>query len=639
MQLDSTKYKSLIKYVYLALVLIFFINSFIYLGKSLVSTSENTNRVDEYFETEQILCDRVDIPTQDNSHIATYIYMQEAVKDYDNYSVPVIVFVPGANNLKEQHFFKHYNLVKANYAVVSVEQRGHGESGGYFSFYNKEGRDISDVIDFLETNYPQLNTTHVGLIGLSLGAGAALIAQAADDRIFASALYHPFSNNSGFFSVIPLPYYLGFTPGIQLLSPRPLGFHDWSYYLNEAWTNNSAINYVNETNTENLLLLHGSLDTTVDPSYTDDIIERVNGAMREDIQLIVRDGLTHVGNEGDITSFKYVMAWLNHFYKNATIDITDLDLEIGYVQFLSDNFPSLLNVKSSLFMFAGLLLAGIFLTSSFFFMKSKQRIDKTIDPKSKSDQNFDQIRPNNQLNTLKIIGIRSLVILLSLFFSGIYCSLFNPSLLYGFLYYPLFVTIPGLLLIPSNLFNGRSAEISDRLTLSILKSKVKAELKRLVTKQVIFNYLISLILYVTPVVLFIQIFNISAGSTHQTPIVMWNEATVFLFVIVSLIPCVPLLFMRDLPEKYSIIIIPTYIISGLLFTLFIPVVSPPIFPLPVPNLLISVALALICFVFYITARIGQLILQKLTYQNVFVSLNFISVVLTMVIFMRVMRIF
>ncbi|MHA2131118.1 MAG: CocE/NonD family hydrolase, partial [Promethearchaeota archaeon] len=103
----------------------------------------------------------------------------------------------GINGRKEHKVNIIYQYVKLGYAIASVEQRGHGESGNPSAFLNKEPYDMIEVIDFLETQYPFANSTHMGLLGFSYGGGIGAILQAIDIRIHASVLYDPLADLSG----------------------------------------------------------------------------------------------------------------------------------------------------------------------------------------------------------------------------------------------------------------------------------------------------------------------------------------------------------------------------------------------------------------------------------------------------------
>jgi dipeptidyl aminopeptidase/acylaminoacyl peptidase len=231
-------------------------------------------------------------------------------------SVPTIIFIAGANNQKSTLLDKKIKLLRQGYAIVAMDQRGHGESGGYFSLYEKEYNDVSDVITYLDDNFNQLNCTNIGLIGMSLGGGAVIGAQALDDRVFVTVAYHPASNLTDLFyriGVDPFKYF-GFLPGMSYPYEIPFGFPNWKIIMNDTMYYRNSINLVNETNTKNLLLLHGMEDDMIHPNNSIAIVNKTDPSeTREDIEIILRPGLGHGPNEQNDTSLKYTIAWFNHF--------------------------------------------------------------------------------------------------------------------------------------------------------------------------------------------------------------------------------------------------------------------------------------------------------------------------------------
>lgn len=64
------------------------------------------------------------------------------------------------------------------YDVIAMDQRGHGESEGVFSFSSKEHEDIKAVIDYTKESY-----RHVYLMGFSLGAASSVIQVAKNKNV------------------------------------------------------------------------------------------------------------------------------------------------------------------------------------------------------------------------------------------------------------------------------------------------------------------------------------------------------------------------------------------------------------------------------------------------------------------------
>lgn len=83
----------------------------------------------------------------------------------------VFVICPGCFMCKEakpfsdmaEAFFEHFD-------VIAMDFRGHGQSGGLFTFSAKEHLDLKVVIDYAKKKY-----AHIILLGFSLGAATAII--------------------------------------------------------------------------------------------------------------------------------------------------------------------------------------------------------------------------------------------------------------------------------------------------------------------------------------------------------------------------------------------------------------------------------------------------------------------------------
>jgi uncharacterized protein len=79
-------------------------------------------------------------------------------------------------------------LVREGYGVLSYDLRGHGSSAGaHTSFGAKEQLDVRAALDFL-SRQPGIDTKHLGSLGFSIGATAALLEALNDPRVSALAL-------------------------------------------------------------------------------------------------------------------------------------------------------------------------------------------------------------------------------------------------------------------------------------------------------------------------------------------------------------------------------------------------------------------------------------------------------------------
>lgn len=70
-----------------------------------------------------------------------------------------------------RNLFEHYD-------VIAMDQRGHGNSGGAFTFSSKEHEDIKSVIGYCRKSYK-----HIYLMGFSLGAASSVIQVAREKNV------------------------------------------------------------------------------------------------------------------------------------------------------------------------------------------------------------------------------------------------------------------------------------------------------------------------------------------------------------------------------------------------------------------------------------------------------------------------
>ena len=73
-------------------------------------------------------------------------------------------------------------LYRGGYAVVSVDFRGHGESGGACTFGAGERLDVRAALDAVAGD-PRLRALPIGYLGISMGAAVGLLTAAEDPRI------------------------------------------------------------------------------------------------------------------------------------------------------------------------------------------------------------------------------------------------------------------------------------------------------------------------------------------------------------------------------------------------------------------------------------------------------------------------
>ncbi len=93
-----------------------------------------------------------------------------------------VVLVHGFKNSRADMLEHALFLHGAGFAVLLYDSRGCGASGGTFGAGATEDRDVRGAVSYLKRTTGS-SAIHVAVLGVSLGAGAALLAAARDTRI------------------------------------------------------------------------------------------------------------------------------------------------------------------------------------------------------------------------------------------------------------------------------------------------------------------------------------------------------------------------------------------------------------------------------------------------------------------------
>lgn len=103
-----------------------------------------------------------------------------AYERINNGSGSVIIVCPGFYNSTESKWMqKTVDLLGSSYDVLIFDFRGHGKSGGKFTWSAKEDLDVSAVMDYaISCGYK-----HIGIVAFSLGAASAVKAASYRDDI------------------------------------------------------------------------------------------------------------------------------------------------------------------------------------------------------------------------------------------------------------------------------------------------------------------------------------------------------------------------------------------------------------------------------------------------------------------------
>ncbi len=438
------------------------------------------------------------------------------------------------------------------------------------------------IIDFIDNNYAFANTTHIGVLGYSYGGGIGAILQSIEDRVNTVVLYHPLTSLESLTHKVPFQDLIGTTTQVS-----------------DIEVIQDAFDIANISNTNNLLLIQGLLDNIIYPQVTHDFYNHLNGTNRDDVVLINRTGLTHSGNEEDLISLKYGIAWFKHFYLNSSIDLNNLDIEINGINLFDFNFPEN-NIAESLIITSSILL---FIGMSSLVVKSKilpywnnLPIKKDVDESREGKERYKRMviyRTSSYLGASVI--------------SGLIFSIFNRSLLYGyFIFYPILTTIL-MLFFPSE-----------------LHSSWKLELKSWVNDN-LFSSIYSLSIVVIPTVYFILFYNLVTALTLDFTIPLFRiDSIPYVFIGLGS-GVMDYLYLREMKGRYPLILLVIRPLSLVIFLLFVPVS-----PFPILGGLISHILFIIltgAIIFYIWKLV--IFLSKF-YKNSFSM--FLLIMLPFVIF-------
>ncbi len=91
----------------------------------------------------------------------------------------VVIIAPGWFMTKDSKSFKEMSEIFSKYSdVITIDFRGHGKSGGFYTFTSEEVNDMEAVIKYAHELY-----TKIYLMGFSLGGALTLIAGANNELI------------------------------------------------------------------------------------------------------------------------------------------------------------------------------------------------------------------------------------------------------------------------------------------------------------------------------------------------------------------------------------------------------------------------------------------------------------------------
>ncbi|MFX0186920.1 MAG: alpha/beta hydrolase [Candidatus Hodarchaeota archaeon] len=589
------------KKIYLILSLFLIISSIILAVLSIIFAYSISIQRNSFLEKEEIYFEKFSVKVKDGIEIKGLLYVDEDLEEKEDNSVPSVLLLHGLNGRKEHKMDIVFQFVKCGFAVFSVEQRGHGDSGGFISFLDKEPGDMEDVIDYIEDHFDFSNVSHIALLGFSYGGGIGAILQSSDDRIYASVLYHPLVSIKHLTELMPFQNLIGVTYSVGPLEDIKDGF-----------------DVCTPTNTANLLLIHGEDDELISSDDSKELYEQVDGNYRNDIGLEIRPDLNHFETEVDDESLKYAIVWLEHFYHDKTIDITNRDFEISSIKLKDFDYPESLLPEYLILISAIILFLGIsllLLPRKIWPLSSDIPSNETID-----DERDPQLYKKMVLSHI-VIYVIPVIIGAPLF------AIFNPSYLFGYSLIIPIATIILFLLMP-------------RFGYSDWKSKYSSHLKTEWNDW--YNNNLKLLLYglsivMVPVLFYVIIFNFNANLMTSFPIPFFNT-TMILYLSMGISTFyMDYLMIRGIKTQHSIILIGLRSLTLIIFFTFIPIPPFGFTGLPISGEIAQILIfSLMGLVFWAALMLMRLL--KKIYKNIIPVMLIFFLPLTIFLLFLVIRI-
>jgi pimeloyl-ACP methyl ester carboxylesterase len=169
-----------------------------------------------------------------------------------------VVLAHGFFQSKETKTFRNIEKdLSEHFDVISMDFRGHGKSGGLFTFSVKEPEDLKAVMDYARERYER-----VGVLGFSYGGTIALLEQDKYKNIDSIAcVSSPMASNEiEFVWWLPRSFKLGYK-GLE----RGAGARIGNPFMKKI----DAIDVVENLSPTPLFFIHGDEDPTVFQRHTD----------------------------------------------------------------------------------------------------------------------------------------------------------------------------------------------------------------------------------------------------------------------------------------------------------------------------------------------------------------------------------
>nr|MDO8109039.1 alpha/beta fold hydrolase [Candidatus Sigynarchaeota archaeon] len=255
------------------------------------------------------------LPTFDGYSYQMFEIVPDSVHNASAGSVPFVLYIHGLGSSKELELPRALSIAANGYVVFVPDTRGQNSHTGPFSFGVDDVTDLRDLITWVQgsTHLPIVNKTSVGVFGHSMGALLTLLLAAQDSRVNCTV---EASGPVNMTRVLQAEWFR-----ISLIG-SPVDIND-PYEV----ARRTPLTYCTPTNPRNLLIAHGTQDTSVPFEHSQDLNASVNptGTRSDFSYLIYNSGHSlddpYPGNASR-TCFEDLMArsvlWYNKYLKNDT---------------------------------------------------------------------------------------------------------------------------------------------------------------------------------------------------------------------------------------------------------------------------------------------------------------------------------
>src|SRR6056297_2248237 len=285
------KYEKKIRFIAATLFLLFSTLTVIYAVNAHSGFKATKESIERVKNEEGVEVSLLRFKARDGTPLKALYYIDSNLKVREDHSVPLIVLCHGMSSDYFMFGSFAYTMAKEHgFAVVSIEARGHGSNPAPSTLGYKEGKDIVDLLDYLDKDVKAINTSKSGVFGHSMGGLYAM--NGYIEESLGKGRLKGLVEGSGPLNITREAYFL---------TNNPFVVGENSLLDNLAQKN--PVNRANQTFPQNMILWHGTEDGTVDYQCVIDFLNVIDSeklenpedpqAGRSDVEFYSIEGAPH----------------------------------------------------------------------------------------------------------------------------------------------------------------------------------------------------------------------------------------------------------------------------------------------------------------------------------------------------------